>query len=76
MFDESWMLRHVYWHRLFRSHDKGLQRLPRRILLGFELLSAAVMRIAASLLGKRVMDDRAVHAAGDGDLLDELEVLT
>jgi hypothetical protein len=42
---------------------------------GFELLPAAVMRIASGRLGERMMHDWAVHAARNGYALDQLKIL-
>src|SRR5262245_55026351 len=59
----------------FLAQHECSQRLPRRVLLRFELLAAAMMRIATGFLRERMMDQRAVQAARYGDLLDQLEVL-
>src|SRR5436305_5258238 len=59
----------------FHSHDEGAQRLPCRILLRGELLTAAMVWIAAGFLRQRMMDQRTVHAARNCDFLDQLKIL-
>src|SRR6266567_1352349 len=57
------------------SQDKCFQCQPLRVLLRAELLAAAVMGIAASLLGKRMLEQWALQQARRGHPLDQLEVL-
>src|SRR5882672_8361376 len=59
----------------FLSHDKGFQRLPGRVRLRLELLSATMMGIATGLLGERMFDNGAVQDAGYRHLLNQREVL-
>src|SRR5262249_60096740 len=53
----------------------GLQDLPLRIVLRAPVLAAAVKEVAAGLLGQRMDQQHALHAAGHDDPLHRLEVL-
>src|SRR5258707_1219246 len=67
--------REISYSRLLCSHDKGLECLPRRILLRGELLAAAVMGIATGLFRERMFDQWTVQAARYRHPLDQREVL-